>query len=153
MTTIYVDADGCPVKEEVYKVARRHQVAVILVANAWMRVPESSLIQLRKVGDGFDEADDWIVENAQAGDVAVTTDIPLAARLIEKDVRVVGPRGREFKEDQIGNALATREVLSHLRDMGEVTGGPPPMRPKDRSSFLSTLHEIVESVLRKKRKG
>ena len=153
MTTIYVDADGCPVKEEIYKVARRHQVQVVLVANAWMRVPESSLIRFHQVGDGFDEADDWIVENARAGDVAVTTDIPLAARLIEKDVRAVGPRGKEFKEDQIGNALATREVLSHLRDMGEITGGPPPMRPKDRSKFLSTLHEIVEKELRKKRPG
>ncbi|MFH0944787.1 MAG: YaiI/YqxD family protein [Planctomycetota bacterium] len=153
MTTIYVDADGCPVKEEIYRVAKRHLVPVILVANTWMRLPDLSLVRLQQVGDGFDEADDWIVENARAGDVAVTTDIPLAARLIEKDVRVVGPRGREFKEDQIGNALATREVLSHLRDMGEVTGGPPPMRPKDRSKFLSAFHEIVEQELRKKRKG
>lgn len=148
MTTIYVDADGCPVKEEVYRVARRHQVAVVLVANSWMRTPELSLVRLQVVGDGFDEADDWMVDNARSGDVAVTADIPLASRLIDREVRVVDPRGREFKEGQIGGALATREILSHLRDMGEVTGGPAPMRPKDRSKFLSTLHEIVERTLR-----
>ncbi len=150
-TTIYVDADGCPVKEEVYRVARRHQVTVILVANSWIRLPELSLVQLRQVGAGFDEADDWMVENARGGDVAVTADIPLAARLIGKSVHVVDPRGREFKEEQIGDALARRELLSQLRDMGTITGGPPPMRPRDRSKFLAALHEVVERALRQNR--
>lgn len=153
MITIYVDADGCPVKEETFRVARRHKVEVILVANSWMRTPESSLIRLQQVGDGLDEADDWIVEHAGPGDVAVTTDIPLAARLIQNGSRVLGPKGREFKEDQIGDALATREALSHLRDLGEITGGPKPFQKRDRSQFLATLHEIVEAELRKKRKA
>jgi len=148
MTTIYIDADGCPVKEETFKVARRHKLNVILVANSWMRVPESTRIRLQQVGDGFDEADDWIVEQAGKGDVAVTTDIPLAARLIANGVRVIGPRGKEFKEEQIGDALAKREIATHLRELGEMTGGPPPMQQKDRSKFLSTLHEVIERVLR-----
>ena len=152
MTSIYVDADGCPVKDEVYRVAKRFEVPVVVVANAWLRVPDLSLVRLQQVGAGFDAADDWIVEHATAGDVAVTADIPLAARLVAKEVRVVGPRGKEFKEDHMGDVLATREALSYMRDLGEIGGGPPAMRPKDRSKFLSTLHEVVEATLRKKGK-
>lgn len=154
MTTIYVDADGCPVKDEVYRIARRHKLPVVLVANQWMRLPELSFVSLEVVQSGPDEADDWIVEQAVALDVAVTTDIPLAARLIAKGVRVVGPRGREFTEDQIGDALAKREISSHLREAGAMTRGPSSIQPGDKSKFLSTLHNIVEATLRKKqRKG
>lgn len=153
MTTIYVDADACPVKEEIYRVAKRHHVPVVLVSNSWMRTPPLALVTFELVEAGPDEADDWIVERAVAGDVAVTTDIPLAGRLIAKDVRVLGPRGKEFTEDQIGDALAKRELLSQFREIGEITGGPAPMRPADRSKFLQVLHEVLEGLLRARRRG
>lgn len=152
MTTIYVDADACPVKEEIYRVAKRHNVPVVLASNTWMRTPNVSLVTFQLVEAGPDEADDWIVEQAAAGDVAITTDIPLAARLIAKGVRVLGPRGKEFTEDQIGDALAKREILSQFREMGEDTGGPPPMRPADRSKFLSALHDVLEKRAREEQR-
>jgi len=148
MPVIYIDADGCPVKEETYRVAKRYGLKVVLAANSWMRVPASGSIELVVVGDGMDEADDWIAERAGTGDIVVTGDIPLAARCLEKGARVLGLRGKPFTEESIGDALASRELLSHLREAGAVTGGPSAITKKDRSRFLESLDNIVQSVLR-----
>lgn len=148
MPVIYIDADGCPVKEETYRVAKRYVLKVVLAANSWMRVPASGSIELVVVGDGMDEADDWIAERAGTGDIVVTGDIPLAARCLEKGARVLGLRGKPFTEESIGDALASRELLSHLREAGAVTGGPSAITKKDRSRFLESLDNIVQSVLR-----
>ena len=148
MHTIYIDADGCPVKDEIYKVAKRYGWGVKVVANKYLRVPPSAIIEAVIVSDGFDAADDWIVEHSGKGDIVITADIPLAARCLEKSARVLGNKGKEFTEDSIGGALASRELSSHLRDMGVMTGGPAPMGNKDRSRFLSKLDEIVNEVKR-----
>jgi len=151
VTHIYVDADGCPVKDEVYRVARRYQVSVTLVANTWMRTPDEDGITLHVAGEGFDEADDWIVEQAGPGDIAVTADIPLAARCLKKGARALNPNGRVYSEASIGDALATREILSSLREHGAITGGPAPFAKKDRSRFLGSLDEAVQASLREDR--
>jgi len=150
MTTIYIDADGCPVKDETYRVAKRYQLAVRVVANSHRHVhlPSSPLVKEVVVGTGFDEADDWIVEQAGVGDIVITADIPLAARCLEKGARVLGPKGKPFTDDSIGNAVASRELSQHLREMGVHTGGPAPMAKKDRSRFLSRLDEIVNKIKR-----
>lgn len=147
MLTIYVDADACPVKGEVYRVARRYGLKVVVVANAPLRVPADESIEL-VVRPGFGTADDWIAEQAGPGDVVVTADIPLAARGLAKGAHVLGPKGRPWTENDIGAALATRELMHELRQDGSVTGGPAPMTPKDRSRFLSQLDEIVNAVRR-----
>src|SRR5438105_13452662 len=133
MLTIYVDADACPVKDEVYKVARRYGMHVAIVANATLRVPADALIEL-VVRPGFGAADDWIAEQAGPGDVVVTADIPLAARCLARDARVLDPKGRPFTDNDIGSALALRGLLDELRQGGTVTGGPARMTPKDRST-------------------
>lgn len=145
---IYVDADACPVKEEVYRVARRHQVQVYVVANSPMRVPAEALIELVVVRGGFDVADDWIAERVGPGDMAVTTDIPLADRCLKKGARVLGPKGHVFSEDSIGEALATRALLEMLRQSGEFGGGPAPFAKEDRSRFLAKLDETLHAVRR-----
>jgi uncharacterized protein YaiI (UPF0178 family) len=145
---IYVDADGCPVKEEVFRVARRYELRVVLVANSWMRVPRDGRVEMVIVGDKLDEADDWIAEHADAGDIVISADIPLAARCLEKGARVLGPRGRVFTEESIGDALAIRDLSAHLREAGTMTGGPPPLGKKDRSKFLQRLDEIVQAIRR-----
>lgn len=147
-TTIYIDADGCPVKAETYKVAQRYRIPVRVVANRHTNVPPSPLIAAIVVGKGFDEADDWIAERATAGDIVVTADIPLAARCLKNGARVLGPKGKPFTEDSIGNALASRELSQHLREMGMQTGGPAPMGKKDRSRFLSKLDELINAIRR-----
>jgi uncharacterized protein YaiI (UPF0178 family) len=144
---IFVDADACPVKEEVYSVAGRHGLNVVLVANASMRVPPGAGVEMVVVEAGPDVADDWIAENVRAADVVVTADIPLAARCLEVGARVVGPHGREFTEDAIGGALATRELKSELRGAGIESGGPPPISQRDRSRFLSRLDGLVQKGL------
>lgn len=149
MTKIYVDADACPVKEEVYKVAERYKLKVILVANQWQKVPLSPLVSMEVVSGGFDAADDWIVENAAANDIVVTTDILLADRCVKKGIRVLGHKGEEFTEDNVGGAVATRELMQNLRHMGEMRGGPAPMDKKARSQFLNTLDTIIQSLKRK----
>lgn len=149
---IYVDADACPVKNEVYKVAKRYELPVCLVSNSWMRTPDVSWVELVVVEDLFDAADDWIVEHIQAEDILVSDDIPLAGRCIEKDARVVTPRGKILTEDSIGDRLATRELMSHLRDLGEMTGGPAPFEPRDRSRFLGKLDEVIQKILRRREK-
>ena len=149
MLHIFVDADACPVKAEVYRVAGRYRLGVTLVANSWMRVPDDPLIALEVVGDGLDVADDWIVENAGLSDVVVTSDVPLASRCLKVGALVVGPTGRAFTEDNIGEAVATRDLLTDLRSAGERTGGPPPLDKRARSRFLEKLDGVIQSVLRR----
>lgn len=139
---LYVDADACPVKSEVVKVAERHGLPVVFVANAWMAVPRGPRVRVQVVSGAFDAADDWIVEQARRDDVVVTADIPLAARCLTIGARVLGPSGRPFTDDNIGNALAQRELMADLRAYG-VGGGPPPFGPKDRSRFLQELENAV----------
>jgi uncharacterized protein len=145
---IYVDADACPVKKEVYRVANRYHLAVTLVANAWMRVPNERWLTLKVVADGFDAADDWIVGHVQPDDIVVTADILLASRCVKEGARVIGPTGKPFTEDNIGQAVATRNLLSELRDAGEITGGPRPLQKKDRSRFLQKLDEMIHAIRR-----
>ena len=146
--TIFVDADACPVKEEIYRVARRRGHRVQVVANSWMRVPAESFVALQVVSGTFDAADDWIVEETTEKDLVVTADIPLAARCLEKGSKVLGHRGRPFTEESIGEALASRELATQLRDMGIVSGGPRPFEKKDRSSFLHNLDEAIRELER-----
>ena len=148
MLHIFIDGDACPVKEEVYRVARRCGLAVTVVANSWMRVPDEPGIALEVVADGFDAADDWIVEHVQPDDIVITADIPLASRCLKQGARVLGPTGRPFTEDNIGDAIATRELLSELRDAGQITGGPPPLEKRDRSRFLQELDHVVQAIRR-----
>ena len=148
MSTIFVDADACPVKDEVYRVARRYRIPVRVVANARLRVPVDPLIQMVVVTGHFDAADDWIVEHVAAGDIAVTADIPLAARCLAKGARVLDPKGRVFTEEAIGDALATRELMAYLRDLGEVGGGPAPYDKRDRSRFLQYLDDLIQAGLK-----
>jgi hypothetical protein len=145
---IYVDADACPVKQEVYRVAKRYQLDVTLVANSWMRVPDERWLSLEVVGEGFDAADDWIVEHVQPHDIVITGDIPLASRCIKEGARVIGTIGKPFTDDNIGSALATRDLLSELRGAGEITAGPPPLQKRDRSRFLQQLDEVIQSIRR-----
>lgn len=149
--SIYIDADACPVKDEVYRVARRHGVKVYVVANATMRVPTDPLIELVVVRGGFDAADNWIAEQIGPGDVAITSDIPLADRCLKSGARALGPKGNVFTEDSIGEALATRALLDMLRQSGEFGGGPSPFAKADRSRFLSRLDEALHAVRRERR--
>lgn len=143
---IYIDADACPVKNETYKVADRYSVPVCVVVNSWMRIPENGLVTLQVVEGDFDAADDWIVSQTGPGDIVITGDILLASRCIESGARVLGTRGKEFTEAGIGEAVAMRALKDQLRQMGEITGGPPPMGQKSRSRFLSTLDEMVNDI-------
>jgi uncharacterized protein len=147
MRTIYVDADACPVKDEVYRVARRYVMPVKVVANAPLRVPAGGLVELI-VRAGFGAAADGISDQAGPGDIVVTADIPLAARCLAKGARVLDPKGRPFTDSDIGSALALRGLMDELRQGGVVTGGPAAMTPKDRSRFLSKLDEAVNAVRR-----
>jgi len=145
--TIYVDADACPVKAEVVKVAERHQLRVVLVANSWMQAPRGQRIRMQDVPGSFDAADDWIVEHVAQDDIVITSDIPLASRCLHAGARILAPSGKEFSNDNIGNALATRELMADLRAYG-VGGGPPPFGPKDRSRFLERLELVVREATR-----
>ena len=148
MLDIFVDADACPVKQEVYRVANRYGLTVTLVANSWMRIPDERWITLEVVEDGFDAADNWIVEHVQPHDIVVTSDIPLASRCLKEGAHVIGSTGKPFTEDNIGEAVATRDLLSELRGAGEMTGGPPPLKKSDRSLFLQNLDEVIQSISR-----
>jgi uncharacterized protein len=143
MTTLYVDADACPVKDEVYRVADRYAVPVFVVSNSWIRVPRDPRITLVAVSAGPDAADDWIAERAGTGDVVITADIPLADRVLKAGAQAIHPAGRPFTSDSIGAALASRSIGEHLRSMGELTGGPKPFAPADRSRFLQALDAAV----------
>lgn len=149
MLHIFVDADACPVKSEVYKVAKRYGLKVTLVAASWMRTPESGRIVLEVVGEGLDVADDWIAEHAGIDDIVITADVPLADRCVKKGAYVLGPKGKPFTEDNIGSALATRNLLAELREMGEMRGGPAPFARKDRSLFLQQLDQAINALLKK----
>jgi uncharacterized protein YaiI (UPF0178 family) len=146
LLNIYIDADGCAVKDEVYKVASRYELKVIIVANKPLTVPLDARIEMQVVSGGFDAADDWITENITKGDILITSDILLADRCIKRESRVLGPKGRELNEENIGNALASRELSSHLRNLGHTNTGPAPMAKNDRSQFLSTLDQIIQSI-------
>ena len=148
MLHIFVDADACPVKQEVYRVAKRYQLHVTLVSNTWMRVPNESWIVLKLVGNSPDAADDWISEKTDIDDIIVTADIPLADRCIKKGARVISSTGHQFTENNIGQSLATRNLLSELRSTGEITGGPPPLTQRDRSRFLQRMDEVIQSIRR-----
>lgn len=152
-TRIFVDADACPVKDEVYRVAARHGLPVCVVANSFMRVPQEPLIERIVVGDGQDAADDWIAERAVAGDVVVTADIPLASRCIKSGAAAIAPNGRPFTEADIGMTLAVRNLMHDLRSAGEITGGPRPFSPRDRSAFLSALDQAIRRAQRARKQG
>ncbi|MCX5515683.1 YaiI/YqxD family protein [Kaistia algarum] len=147
---VYVDADACPVKAEIYKVAERHRLDVFVVANSPIAVPRESWIQRIVVPGGLDVADDWIAERAVRGDVVVTADIPLADRCVKAGADVISPTGKAFTEASIGMTLATRNLMEELRSAGTITGGPRPFAPKDRSAFLSALDL---AIVRLKRAG
>jgi uncharacterized protein YaiI (UPF0178 family) len=145
---IFVDADACPVKQEVYRVATRYGLDVTLVANSWMRTPDEKWLALQVVDDGFDAADDWIVDHVEAHDIVITADIPLASRCLRAGARVIGSTGKPFTENNINQAVATRDLLAELRGAGEITGGPPPLTKRDRSLFLQKLDEAIQSIRR-----
>jgi uncharacterized protein YaiI (UPF0178 family) len=145
---IFVDADACPVKAEVYRVAERHRIDVAVVANSFMAVPNEPWIERVIVNAGFDAADDWIAERARPGAVVVTADVPLASRCVKAGATVIGPTGKPFTDDSVGMALATRNLMQDLRAMGEVTGGPKPFSARDRSTFLSALDVAVNRLKR-----
>ena len=150
MLDVYVDADACPVKEEVYKVAGRYGLSVILVANSYMRYPGTRGVRLVVVEEGADAADDWIAEHVGEDDIVITGDIPLAARCLDRGARVLGHKGRPFTPENVGESLATRHLLTQLRDQGVMGGGPPPFAKKDRSLFLQKLDETVQAIRRER---
>ncbi|MEM8950703.1 MAG: YaiI/YqxD family protein [Pseudomonadota bacterium] len=148
MLDLYIDADACPVKDEIYRVAERYGLKVLVVANNWMRVPDHPMIELVTVADGLDVADDWIAAHAGEGDIAITADIPLAARCIKNGARAIGPSGQPFTEDSIGDVLATRNLMTELRETGEIRGGGRPFTKQDRSRFLQELDKAIQAIKR-----
>ena len=149
MLHIFVDADACPVKQELNRVAKRYSLGVTLVSGSWMRISEAAQVTLKVVDQGMDAADDWIVEHVEADDIVITSDVPLAARCVGEGAYVLGPTGKPFTEDNIGPALATRNLLSELRELGEIAGGPPPFDKRDRSRFLEGLDKAINEIRRK----
>lgn len=144
---IFVDGDACPVKDEVVRVAERHGLTVHLVSNQWLRGPDTPLVRRVVVTtEGLDAADDWIVAHAGPQDIVVTSDIPLAARCLEKGARVIGPTGKPFTDNGIGMALAMRELTATLRDSGAIRGGGPAFGKQDRSRFLQALEQAVQDT-------
>ena len=150
MTEIYIDADACPVREEVYRVAERVGLKVFVVSNGSRPILPSRnpLVSMVIVSEGADAADDWIAERITPADICVTADIPLASRCLKKEARALAPNGKLWTKDNIGNALAGREIGRHLRESGVTTGGPPPFSKADRSRFLSALDALVQAALR-----
>jgi uncharacterized protein len=155
MIALYIDADACPVKQEIYRVAERHALKgtalkVYVVTNSPIAVPREEMIERVVVGAGMDEADNWIAERAGAGSIVITADVPLASRAVKAGAEAIAPNGRAFTPDSIGMTLATRNLMDSLRSAGEITGGPKPFSPRDRSSFLSALDQ---ALVRLKRAG
>ena len=153
--SLYIDADACPVKQEVYRVAERHahkgvDLKVFVVSNSPIAVPRDlgDLIERVVVGGGMDEADNWIAARVGAGDVVITADVPLASRCVKAGAQAIAPNGRPFTQDSIGMTLATRNLMDSLRSAGEITGGPKPFAPRDRSSFLSALDQTMVRLRR-----
>ncbi len=148
MVEIYVDADACPVKEEVIRVAQRHGLKTFLVTDGGLRPSRDPMVELVIVAQGADAADDWIAENIQPADICVTNDIPLAARCLERQAFALKPNGDAFTVDGIGMALANRELMQGLRETGAITGGPKPFSKADRSAFLNHLETCVQAAKR-----
>ena len=146
---IFVDADACPVKNEIYRVAERYGLKVFIVANSFMNVPRCDMIERVIVPEGPDVADGWIVDRVTANDIVITADIPLAGRCVKKGAAVLSPTGKTFDDDSIGMALATRDLMTDLRSAGAVTRGPPPLTRQDISRFLSALDLAVVKIKRK----
>lgn len=153
MVTIYIDADACPVKDEVLRIAGRHKLRTVMVSDGGIRPSGDPMVEVVFVTQGADAADDWIAERIAPADICVTNDIPLAARCIEKDGMAIKPNGESFTKDSIGMALATRDLMQGLREAGEVTGGPRPFSKADRSRFLDRMEAMVQAALRVRRGG
>jgi uncharacterized protein len=149
-TRIYVDADACPVKDEIYRVAARHGLPVSVVAGSFIRVPQDPSIERVAAGPGMDAADDWIAERAGKGDIVITSDIPLASRCVKAGAEVIAPNGKPFTEQSIGMTLAVRNLMTDLRSSGEVTGGPKSFAARDRSAFLSALDQTIRRIQRQR---
>jgi len=149
-TRIYVDADACPVKDEIYRVAARHGLPVSVVVGNFIRVPQDPLIERIAAGSAMDAADDWIAERAGKGDIVVTADIPLASRCVKLGAEVIAPNGKPFTEESIGMTLAVRNLMTDLRSSGEVTGGPKSFAPRDRSAFLAALDQTIRRIQRRR---
>ena len=147
---IYVDADACPVKEEIYRVAARHGLPVTVVAGQFIRVPQDPLIERVAAGSAMDAADDWIAGRAGLGDIVITSDIPLASRCVKSGAEVIAPNGKPFTEQSIGMTLAVRNLMTDLRSSGEVTGGTRSFSPRDRSAFLSALDQAIRRIQRRR---
>jgi uncharacterized protein len=155
MISLYIDADACPVKQEIYRVAERHAgkgtaLKVFVVSNSPIAVPRDmgGLVERVVVGAGMDEADNWIAERARRGDIVITADVPLASRAVKAGAEAIAPNGKPFTADSIGMTLATRNLLDSLRSAGEITGGPKPFAPRDRSEFLSALDRAIVRLTR-----
>jgi uncharacterized protein len=153
MIALFVDADACPVKQEIYRVAERHArkgtaLKVFVVSNSPIAVPRDEFVARVVVGAGMDEADNWIAEHAKRGDIVVTADVPLASRCVKAGAEVIAPNGKRFTEDSIGNTLATRNLMDSLRSAGAITGGPKPFAPRDRSAFLAALDQAIVRLTR-----
>ena len=148
-TRIFVDADACPVKDEIYRVAVRHGVPVSVVAGQFIRVPQDPLVERVAAGSAMDAADNWIAERAGPGDIVVTADVPLASRCVKAGAEVIAPNGKPFTEQSIGMTLAVRNLMTDLRSSGEVTGGPKSFAPRDRSAFLSALDQTIRRIQRR----
>ena len=151
--SLFIDADACPVKQEIYRVAERHAgkgtaLKVFVVSNSPIAVPRDDMIERVVVGAGMDEADNWIAERAKRGDIVVTADVPLASRSVKAGATVIAPNGKPFSEESIGMTLATRNLMDSLRSAGEITGGPKPFSPRDRSEFLSALDRAIVRLVR-----
>jgi len=149
VTILFIDADACPVKDEAVKVGVRHNLKIIFVSNSWMRLDDHPLVERVVVSEGPDEADNWIVEQAVFNDIVITNDIPLAARAMEKGAEALRPDGKPFTEDNIGMALAMRELNQELRETGEIKGHNPSFTPKNRSDFLQALENCIQTIKRK----
>lgn len=153
MIQILIDADACPVKDEVYKVALRHDVPVMVVSNSPIRIPSHPLISRTVVSDGFDAADDWIAERVASGTIVITADILLADRCLKMDGVVISPMGKPFTAASIGNAIAVRAIMADLRAGGDNVGGPAAFSKADRSRFLSALDETLVRLIRMQRRA
>ncbi len=145
---IFVDADACPVKREVFRVAERHRLRVYVVANSPIQVPRDPLVERVTVGSSLDAADNWIAERADATAIVITNDIPLASRCIKAGAKVIAANGRAFTESSIGMTLAMRNLMTDLRETGDLTGGPPAFSPRDRSAFLAELDQTIRRLRR-----
>jgi uncharacterized protein len=146
---IFVDADACPVKDEIYKVAARYNLKTFVIANSYINVPRDAFIERIMVSDKFDAADDWIAERCTPSTIVITSDVPLAHRCVKAGACVLAPNGKKFDENSIGMQLATRDLMDNLRAGGQITGGPKPFSVKDRSSFLQSLDLTITSLLRR----